>query len=106
MRALIGVGPAIALGSQKYSGPCADFAEAATMSSAASSAAPPMPAVQDGVCRVVRSPQPDGTTTAVRIRAASPTALAAMACRPALSVRGFSRQKLMRKKLVMQPPVQ
>src|SRR5262249_25564245 len=106
MRALIGVGPAMALGSQKYSGPGADFAAAAAKSRRARSSAAPATLVHVGVLRVTRAPQPVGTSAGASNKAPSPIAFAARACRPAPRVPGLSRQKEMSRKLEMPTPVQ
>ena len=96
----------MAFGNQKYSGPWADFAAAATNSNNARNSAPPAPVVHCGVPRLSSAPQPVGTIEAASNSAPSPTAFAASACRPALSVPGLSRQKEMSRKLEMPTPVQ
>src|SRR3954454_14073077 len=102
----MGVGPAMALGSQKYSGPWADLAAAATNNRSARNSAPPSPLVHCGVLRVTSVPQPVGTVEAASSSAPSPMALAASACKPAPSVPGLSRQNEINRKLEMPTPVQ
>src|ERR671939_1109782 len=106
IRALIGVGPAMAFGSQKYNGPWADLAAAATNKSSARNSAPPKPAVHCGVPRVTSAPHPVGTMDAASSRAPSPTALAARACRLAPRVPGRTRPYVVRRKLGMLTTVQ